>query len=130
DGMILINSLPGTISGNYYIVVKNRNSIETWSATAIDFSAIGTISYDFSTAVSQAFGNNLKYSGTDYLIWGGDATQDGIVDGSDMAAIDNASTATLTGYNAEDVNGDGIVDGSDMAMIDNNSTITVQTSKP
>ncbi|MBK7174092.1 MAG: hypothetical protein IPH84_12845 [Bacteroidales bacterium] len=73
DGMILINSLPGTISGNYYIVVKNRNSIETWSATAIDFSAIGTISYDFSTAVSQAFGNNLKLSGTDYLIWGGDA---------------------------------------------------------
>ncbi|MBK7174091.1 MAG: hypothetical protein IPH84_12840 [Bacteroidales bacterium] len=52
------------------------------------------------------------------------------MDGSDMAAIDNASTATLLGYNAEDVNGDGIVDGSDMAMIDNNSTITVQTSKP
>ncbi|MBK7028322.1 MAG: hypothetical protein IPH45_03535 [Bacteroidales bacterium] len=56
DGMILINSLPGTISGNYYIVVKNRNSIETWSATAIDFNAIGTISYDFFDSCLQALG--------------------------------------------------------------------------
>jgi hypothetical protein len=64
------------------------------------------------------------------VIYGGDYSQDGAVDGTDMAAIDNASTATLLGYFPEDVNGDGQVDGSDMAMIDNNSTATVTVVRP
>jgi hypothetical protein len=130
DGTLSIATLPGNISGNFYIVIKHRNSIETWSAAPLAFGAASPISYDFSTAASQAFGNNLKQVGSVYVVWGGDATQDGIVDGSDMAAIDNASTATLQGYNPEDVNGDGIVDGSDMAVIDNNSTATIQVLKP
>jgi hypothetical protein len=130
DGTLSITSIPGSISGDYYIVVKHRSSIETWSATPVDFSSASPLSYDFSIAATQAYGDNMKLSGSVYVIWGGDATQDGIVDGSDMAAIDNASTATLQGYNPEDVNGDGIVDGSDMAMIDNNSTATVQVMKP
>lgn len=130
DGTLSIGSIPGTITGSYYVVVKHRNSIETWSSIAIDFSVAGPLSYDFTTSAAQAYGNNLKASGVDFLIWSGDATQDGIVDGSDMAAIDNASTAILQGYFAEDVNGDGIVDGSDMAMIDNNSTAIVQVMKP
>jgi len=65
-----------------------------------------------------------------YAIFAGDDNRDGIVDGSDMAAIDNASTAVMTGYHPEDLNGDGIVDASDMAIIDNNSTAVVSAKRP
>ena len=64
------------------------------------------------------------------VIFCGDVNQDGIVDGSDMAAIDNASTNIILGYIPEDLNGDGIVDGSDMAIIDNNSINIVHIIKP
>ncbi|NVO18690.1 MAG: Ig-like domain-containing protein [Bacteroidetes bacterium] len=122
-------SVPVIYSGSYYIVIRHRNSIETWSGLPVSFSP-GTVNYNFSNAATQAFGNNLKQVGSIYLIYGGDANQDGVVDGSDMAAIDNASTMLLSGYNSEDINGDGIVDGSDMAIIDNNSTAIIQAQKP
>ena len=128
SGTLAITTLPASITGSYYIVIKHRNSIETWSTVPVSFAG-GTVSYDFSSASSQAYGNNLKLMGTVYVIFGGDASQDGAVDGTDMALIDNASTAVLVGYNPEDVNGDGIVDGSDMAMVDNNSTAIVTSSK-
>jgi len=120
--------VPGSLSGSYYIVVKHRNSIETWSATPVAFSS-SNLSYDFSTSATQAFGNNMKLMGSVYAIWGGDATQDGIVDGSDMSVVYNASQPpVLSGYNFQDVNGDGIVDGSDMSLIYNNSQPPVVTT--
>lgn len=122
-------SIPGELSGSYYVVVKHRNSIETWSALPVSF-ASGTVTYDFSTAAGQAYGDNMQQMGTVFVFFGGDQSQDGIVDGSDMAAIDNASTSVLSGYNSEDINGDGLVDGSDMAVIDNNSTAVVTAEKP
>jgi hypothetical protein len=122
DGTLQMSNLPSNTSGSYYIVIRHRNSMQTWSALPYSFAGIGQFSYDFSTSASQAYGNNQKLMGTVYAIWGGDPTQDGIVDGSDMTAIDNASKPpALQGYYPEDVNGDGIVDGSDMTMIDNNS---------
>ena len=130
DGTVAIPDVPGAVSGNYYIVVKHRNSIETWSAAAVSFAGTGPIAYDFSSASSQAYGSNMKVLSGVAIIYGGNANQDAIVDGSDMALIDNASTAVLQGYNPEDCNGDGIVDGSDMAMVDNNSTAVIQVSRP
>ncbi len=122
DGTLLLSNLPANTTNSYYITIKHRNSIETWSAFPYDFSGQGPFSYDFSIAASQAYGDNQKLMGTVYAIWGGDPTQDGIVDGSDMSVIDNGSQPPiLHGYYPEDVNGDGIVDGSDMSMVDNNS---------
>jgi len=129
-GIVTTNTIPATITGSYYLVIKHRNSIATWSADPIDFSS-SAIDYDFSTSASTAYGSNLKTEGGGvYAIYAGDANQDGIVDGSDMAAIDNASTAVMVGYHTEDLNGDGIVDASDMAIIDNNSTAVISTRKP
>lgn len=129
NGTATITSLPVTLNGTYYVVVKNRNSIETWSTSAISFAG-SVVNYDFSTSISKAYGDNLKPVGSVFVIYAGDATQDGVVDGSDMASIDNASTSLLVGYFSEDVNGDGIVDGSDMAVIDNNATSIVSVKKP
>ncbi|MBK7175309.1 MAG: hypothetical protein IPH84_19325 [Bacteroidales bacterium] len=109
--------------------MRHRNSIETTTQFPVSFSNT-VINYNFSSAAAQAYGSNQKALYGTYVIYGGDVNQDGIVDGSDMAAIDNASTAVLQGYIAEDVNGDAIVDGTDMAMIDNNSTATIISVHP
>jgi hypothetical protein len=122
NGMLDIFTLPSGLSGSYYLVIKHRNSIETWSALPNNFEGAGPFVFDFSASASEAYGNNVKQIGIDYVISAADASQDGIVDASDLAMIDNASIPPpLMGYYPEDVNGDGIVDGSDMAIIDNNS---------
>ncbi|MEO6695713.1 MAG: M23 family metallopeptidase, partial [Ignavibacteria bacterium] len=47
----------------YYIVVKHRNSIETWAKTVQRFTSGYPISYDFTTSKTKAYGDNLKYKG-------------------------------------------------------------------
>ena len=128
EGNIII-SLSSSYAGNYYLVVKHRNSIETWSAIPISFNGL-SISYDFTSSGSQAYGSNLKNIAGQYCIYGGDVNQDGVVDGSDMSLVENASNSILVGYYNEDSNGDGVVDGADMAMVDNNSTGIVHVQKP
>ena len=131
DGTLQINSLPVNTSGSYYITIKHRNSVETWSGTPFNFTGSGPFSFDFSTAASKAYGNNEKLmSGGVYAIYGGNVNQDLTVDATDMAAVDNAVTALLRGYLLEDVNGDGTVDASDMALIDNNATGLIHVIKP
>lgn len=123
-------TFPGILSGSYYVTIKHRNSLETTSALPISVTG-GTITYNFTDAASKAFGNNMKaVAGGFYAIYGADITQDRIVDGSDMAAVDNSSTAAVTGYVSEDATGDGLVDGSDMAIVDNNSTSAAHAILP
>lgn len=130
NGTLSVTSIPASLSGSYYIVVKHRNSMETWSKLPVSFSGSGSVTYNFSTAASQAYGNNLKLMGSTWVIFGGDINVDGIVDGSDLALVDNASTGLLHGYIPQDANGDGVTDGSDMAIVDNNSTSVIQVKKP
>ncbi len=104
----------------YYLVIKHRNSIETWSSTTQLFSG-GTMSYNFSDLQSKAYGNNLALKGTKWCIFSGDVNQDGIVDLSDLILIDNDNANFVTGYVASDVNGDNISDLSDMIIVDNNN---------
>ena len=68
--------------------------------------------------------------GNVYAVYSGDVIKDGLVDGSDLAVIDNATINILKGYRTEDINGDGLVDGSDLVIIDNNSTSIVKVHKP
>lgn len=136
DGTFSVTDIPSTISGSYYIVIKHRNSIETWSKLPFNFSGADPFAYDFTTAINMAYGDNLKSMGTIWAIWAGDISvsgvQDGIVDGSDMLEVDNSSKPpALQGYYPQDINGDGIVDGSDMLIIDNNSKPpSVSVKKP
>ncbi len=131
NGTLSITNISGNANGSYYLVVKHRNSVETWSNIPVNFSGLSSISYDFTTSASKAFGNNLKLmSGAIYAIYSGNVTQDNSIDGSDMASVDNAVTSLLMGYHPEDVNGDGVVDASDMAIIDNNVTAIIKVKKP
>jgi hypothetical protein len=99
----------------YYLVVKSRNSIETWSATPVSDST-----YDFTSAQAQAYGNNLIKIGSKWCIYSGDVNQDGTIDGSDFSAVYNDVNNFVTGYTTTDLTGDGTVDGSDLSIFYNN----------
>jgi hypothetical protein len=125
---------PAAVNGNaWYVAVKHRNSIETWSANPVTFSA--TTSYDFTTSAGQAYGDGVNapmqlMAGGVYGIYGGDVTQDGTVDASDMAEIDNDNNVLAFGYNISDANGDGATDASDMAIGDNNQQLLLFFARP
>jgi hypothetical protein len=119
-------------TGLYYLVVRHFNSIETWSKSGGE-SLTGDSSifnYDFTSLISQAFGNNMKLKGTRYCVYSADVNQDGIVDGSDGALVDNDAFNFVTGYVVTDVNGDFIVDGSDYLIADNNSAAFIGVIRP
>ncbi|MCE1188712.1 MAG: hypothetical protein LWX56_06170 [Ignavibacteria bacterium] len=113
----------------YYVCVSHRNSVYTWSAQPQEFTG-NTLTYDFTTAASQAYGDNQILVNTKYCIYSGDVNQDGNVDFTDMIAIDNDSYNYATGYLDTDVNGDLSVDFNDMIIIDNNSYNYVATVGP
>lgn len=116
-----------------YIIIKHRNSIETWSAAPVVFQKNDTTFYDFSAASSQAFGNNMKLvddSPVTYANYAGDVNQDGVIDAPDLSLSDNDAFNFVAGYVTTDVNGDNVVDGIDLALIDNNVFNFVSAIKP
>ncbi|MEO8211347.1 MAG: LamG-like jellyroll fold domain-containing protein, partial [bacterium] len=139
---IIRNTINGT---PYYLVLKHRNSIETWSSVPKSFSD-DVLNYDFSISSSQAYGNNevyvdaldasekssLQYYGSTerYAIYSGDSNQDGIVDATDLAIIDNDAYNFRKGYLNSDLTGDNVVDASDAALADNNAANFVSKITP
>lgn len=108
--------------GNYYLVISHRNSIETWSSSALSFTGGSSISYDFTTDSSKAFGNNMKKIGEQWCFYTGEvANNDQFIDGDDITAVFNAQG--LSGYSKQDVTGDMFVDGDDVSIIFNNQGI-------
>lgn len=118
-------------SGNYYIVIKHRNSIETWSKSGGDVYILGSVlSYDFTVSQSQAYGDNLKQISGYWCIYSGDVNNDGTIDIGDLGLIENDSYNFTGGYTNTDVNGDGIVDLNDLSIADNNGLNFVSVIKP
>jgi len=122
-------AVSAALASTYYVVIKHRNSIETWSGSPLSFSG-PTINYNFSSAASQAYGNNLKLVAGKYVLYAGDVNQDGIIDLGDMIPVDNDESSFTTGYLNSDVNGDGLVDSSDMILLDNNSALFISKVVP
>ncbi|MFZ1322958.1 MAG: FG-GAP-like repeat-containing protein [Ignavibacteria bacterium] len=111
-------------TGTYYIMIKHRNSIETWSKTGGELLTSGiSNSYNFSNASSKAYGNNLQQvdsSPVRFAIYSGDVNQDGVVDLTDGGLITNDAFNFESGHLATDLNGDGVVDVADAVFADNN----------
>lgn len=117
---------------NYYIQIKHRNSIETWSS-ATDYFEDHLITYDFTNSITKAFGNNMirvDTSPVEYAVYGGDVNQDGTIDASDLSLIENDAINFLTGYRVTDLNGDNFIDASDAAIADNNASNFVSVERP
>jgi pectate disaccharide-lyase len=117
-----------SLNKNYYIQIKHRNALETWS-NPVAFTN-STPSYDFTTSPSQAYGNNLIQVGSKWCIYSGDVNHDGLVDLSDLIAIDNDNANYVTGHVITDITGDGLVDLSDLVITDNNNALYVNKILP
>ncbi|MEI2724398.1 MAG: hypothetical protein V9H26_12960 [Verrucomicrobiota bacterium] len=104
--------------GFYYIVIKHRNSIETWSANPVLIQSNST--YDFSTSIDKAYANNQVEVETGvFALFTGDINQDGYIDGFDYPYFDTDSQNNVSGmYATTDLNGDGYVDGFDYPVFD------------
>ena len=125
-------SVPFTQSaGLYYIAIKHRNTVQTWSANPIACSD-NTALYDFTTAPDKAYGNNqVQVEPGVWAFFTGDMNQDEFIDGNDFPPFDADSyNGVNTVYVATDLNGDGFVDGNDFPVFDNNSYNGVSAVHP
>ena len=130
DGTVSDIAIPGQDTGSYYIVVKHRNHLETWSKYPVSFDT-DTISYDFTVNGNKAYGNNQKMVSTGiYALLVGDVNQDGVVDLSDLVNMNADLTLGSVAYIVYDLNGDGVVDLSDLVIIDENLTNGVVVMTP
>jgi len=123
NGSATFNFTKAQNGKKYYLIVKHRNSIETWSNSGNSFSS-GTLFYDFTPASNTAYGNNqiqVDITPVRFGIYSGDVNQEGVIDGTDAGLVDNDAANFLTGYVNSDVNGDDVVDGSDAVIVDNNA---------
>jgi hypothetical protein len=114
--------------GNYYIALKHRNALETWSAAAVSIVNNGT--YDFSIAVTQAYGDNMKVVNGKATLYSGDINADGVIDNIDYPIWETDYFTSAEGYYPSDLNGDGVVDNIDYPFWEINYFNSVETLKP
>ena len=109
-----------SMNNTFYVVIKHRNSVETWSSNPVMIS--GNSNYYFTTALSQAYGSNqVQVENGIWALYSGDINQDGVVDGIDYNDWENDSNNFAGGYFSTDLNGDGILDGLDFIYWEQNS---------
>jgi hypothetical protein len=109
---------PTAATGNYFIVLRHRNHVRTWSAAAQALTNGTTTmgSYDFSAGPGTAYGiGALKQEGAVYVAWGGDVNQDGVVDFLDRNVTWN--NRGLAGYLQSDCNGSNLTDATDYGLV-------------
>ena len=139
NGVLLSNGnafmqFPGAAYGNsYYIAVKHRNSIETWSKNPVLFSGINN--YDFTTNLNAAYSNGINppmklLAAGVYGIYSGDVNQNGSINTADLSAAQTGASAFERGYNSNDCNGDGATDLTDLQIIENNGTMLIIYARP
>ncbi|MBK8552934.1 MAG: choice-of-anchor J domain-containing protein [Ignavibacteria bacterium] len=116
-------SVPLSLAQNgssYYLYISHRNSISTWSAAPVPCTA-NLMTYNFTTANSQAYGSNMIVVNGKSSFYTGDVNRDKIVDLSDIVAIYNSVSVFETGpYLLNDVNFDKIADLTDLISTYNN----------
>ena len=119
----LVNGTP------YYLVVKHRNAVETWSALPQTFTA-NALNFDFTTGSDKAYGNNLKQVGNKWCMYGGDINRDGIVETADLNFVFTANVNGATGYIPTDLNGDMFTEIEDVNIVFRNSVLVVTRKTP
>ncbi|HMQ70275.1 MAG TPA: M23 family metallopeptidase [Ignavibacteria bacterium] len=131
NGYALANFFNISSGVNYYLAVKHRNSIETWSRTTMSFTSGSPITYDFTTSKNKAYGDNQILKNGEYCIYGGDVDQNGSVNSVDILSIFNNDLGGFhTLYEITDVTGDGLTDLDDVILSYNNSNAFVTTMRP
>ena len=122
-----------TLGNSYYIAIKHRSSVETWSKDTVTFSLI--TNYDFTNDQNKAYGDGInppmfQMNDGKFGIYSGDVNQDGAIDILDIQISQNDALSFEFGYNFSDVNGDMGTDISDMQIIENSIGLFIFYSRP
>ncbi|MBK7851895.1 MAG: IPT/TIG domain-containing protein [Bacteroidetes bacterium] len=114
----------------HWVGVRQRNTLETWSSNIVNFPGT-SVSYNFTTAISQALGSNQVSNGDGtFSIRSGDTNQNGSIESTDFTNIQSDSQIFLTGYVATDLTGDRLVESADYSLIENNSFLLLFAITP
>lgn len=118
------------LNGMYYLSVKHRNALETWTAVPIYLSTIPAF-YDFTDMASKAYGQNMKQIDPGvFALYSGDVNGDGNFDIADVLIVENDISNFASGYKATDVNGDGNVDLQDLPFVELNTNNFIYAQFP
>jgi hypothetical protein len=110
--------------------VKGSNLVQTWSAAP---QAVGTtpLNYDFSTAASQAYGDNmLEIEPGVFAMYQGDLAADDLVDLTDYSVWEAKYSDFAFGVEPTDLNGDGLVDLTDYSIWEANYSAFIFAAYP
>lgn len=106
--------------GSYYIVVKHRNSVATWTKDPLILQS-NSMTYDFSSTNNTAYGLNMKEVEPGvWAFYSGDFNLDENIDILDMAILEGDVNSFASGYYSTDINGDGNIDLLDVPITDQN----------
>lgn len=135
DDNVVVDGLQFNIitNGSYYTKVVHRNTVTIWSNSGLAYTRGGNSHFNFLSPAGQAYANNQKVMQPIipyYAMFSGEVERDGIIDGSDLLRIENASNNFLTGYIPEDLDGNGFLDGGDAAIAANNANAFVTEIPP
>lgn len=119
DGSAKVD-FPFTYIGSYYLAVKHRNTLQTWTAYPI-FRGECPLEYDFTVNSSSAYGSNqVEVEPNRWAFYTGDINQDENIDLLDISFLENDINAFQFGYFSTDLNGDGNVDLLDGPLLEGN----------
>ncbi len=118
-----------SVYGSKYVVIKHRNTIETWSDIPVLMDSI--LNFNFSTLASKAYGSNqVQVKPGVWGFYSGDLNQDENIDLIDYPILENDITLFNFGYFATDINGDGNVDLLDLPYNEMNISNFIFSSHP
>ena len=125
-----ISSCAFPISGTFYIAIKHRNALQTWSKNPIAIFG-NDVNYDFTDSASKAYGDNLiLVQPAIFALYSGDINQDENIDLFDQVLLDADISNFEYGYYATDLNGDGNVDLLDFSNLELNINNFIYVQKP
>jgi hypothetical protein len=128
-GTILSEFPVATLGNDFWISLKQRNHINTWSANAITINEY--TNYNFTDAANKAFGSNqIEISTGSWALYSGDVNQDVTIDIFDFLEWDADNQSFNSGYYATDLNGDANVDIFDFLIWDPNNQNFIGTITP
>jgi len=112
-------------AGSYYVSVKARNHLAVVSSSTVALSSGSTASYDFTTASTQAMGNQqmLPLASDVYGLCAGDIDANGIISFADYNAYTDQQTgSTINIYTTADCNLDGNLTTADFQQYQFNAS--------
>jgi hypothetical protein len=118
-------------SGSFFIVIKHRNSVQTWSSTPQAVGPISALTYDFTTAATKAYGDNMvEVESGVYAMYTGDIDQDGNVNNVDYSLWETDANNLEFGYFATDLDGDGNVNNVDYSIWESSANALIYSIVP